>query len=228
LKKISKKLKDFSSEVKKELALQKKINKAWLKKGVRIQNPETVNICSETILEPGVVIEKNCTILQSVIRAGTLIKQGTRIEKSIIAQDCVLGPYAHLRPGNEIGRNVKIGNFVEVKNSLLKDGVKASHLSYIGDAEIGKNTNIGCGFITCNYDGKNKFKTIIEEEVFIGSDSQVVAPVKIGAHSYIASSTTVTEDVPRESLVLSRGKQITKPGYAKKYSSKGKTLCAES
>jgi bifunctional N-acetylglucosamine-1-phosphate-uridyltransferase/glucosamine-1-phosphate-acetyltransferase GlmU-like protein len=96
LKKISKKLKDFSSEVKKELALQKKINSRWLKKGVRIQNPETVNICSETILEPGVVIEKNCTILQSVVRAGTLIKQGSRIEKSIIAQDCVLGPYAYV------------------------------------------------------------------------------------------------------------------------------------
>ena len=128
-----------------------------------------------------------------------------------------MGPYAHLRPGSVLQLGVKIGNFVEVKKSIFKDGSKASHLSYIGDAEIGRSVNLGCGFITCNYDGVKKHKTIIEDGVFVGSDSQMVAPVTVGAGSYIASGTTLTRSVPCESLVISRGKQITKPGYAKRF-----------
>ena len=129
-----------------------------------------------------------------------------------------MGPYAHLRPESRLESNVKIGNFVELKKSVMGEGAKASHLSYIGDAEIGKNVNLGCGFITCNFDGgPKKHKTIIEENVFVGSDSQVIAPVRIGAGSYVASGTTVTSDVPAESLVISRVRQVTKPGYARKY-----------
>src|SRR5262249_23015330 len=141
---------------------------------------------------------------------GTHLKQGSYIEQSQIGQHCSVGPYAHLRPENKLSDKVKIGNFVEVKKSTFGPGSKASHLSYIGDAEIGREVNLGCGFITCNYDGQKKHKTVIKDNVFIGSDSQTVAPVTIGQDSYVASGTTVTEDVPPQSLVISRGKQVTK------------------
>jgi bifunctional UDP-N-acetylglucosamine pyrophosphorylase/glucosamine-1-phosphate N-acetyltransferase len=145
------------------------------------------------------------------------IRQGSYLVEAKVGRATSVGPYAHLRPDTVLGEQVRIGNFVEVKKSRIATGSKASHLSYIGDAEVGKNVNIGCGFVTCNYDGVNKHKTVIEDDVFIGSDSQTVAPVKIGRGSYVASGTTVTDDVPKDSLVLSRGVQVTKEGYAKRY-----------
>lgn len=217
-----------------ESALQARINRRWMMQGVTIHHPSTVVIDSRTrlakdvtieggsylidsIVESGVVVEAGSRILSSVIGEGSHIKQGSYVEDSQVGTACTLGPYAHLRPGSRLEKKVKIGNFVEVKKSILREGAKASHLAYIGDAEVGENSNLGCGFITCNYDGRNKHKTVIEKDVFVGSDSQTVAPVTIGAGSYVASGTTVTEDVPKESLVISRGKQITKKGYAKKY-----------
>jgi bifunctional UDP-N-acetylglucosamine pyrophosphorylase/glucosamine-1-phosphate N-acetyltransferase len=120
---------------------------------------------------------------------------------------------AHLRPGNELKNHVKIGNFVEAKKVVMGEGSKASHLTYLGDAAIGKNVNIGCGTITCNYDGVNKHRTIIEDDVFVGSDVQFVAPVTIGRNSLIAAGTTVTRDVPPDSLAIARTQQVNKEGW---------------
>jgi len=218
-----------------ESAFQERINRQWMMKGVTIQDPKTTWIDSRSTFEPDSLVESGCTIINSSVGRGSQveshsrildsrldanvhIKQGSYIEKSEIAAHATVGPYAHLRPGSILETSVKIGNFVEVKKSRMGVGSKASHLSYIGDAEIGKNVNLGCGFITCNFDGgPEKHKTVIEDGVFIGSDSQVVAPVTIGAGSYVASGTTVTENVPPDSLVLSRGKQTTKADYAAKY-----------
>lgn len=217
-----------------EKVMQSRVNHAFMMTGVRLILPETIlidsrcNIASDVTVEPGAVlvnstvaensvIEAQARIFNSKIGSGVTIKQGSYLHDSEVGDGSSVGPYAHLRPGTVLKSKVKIGNFVEVKKSSFADGAKASHLSYIGDAVIGKNVNLGCGFITCNYDGKKKYETIIEEGVFIGSDSQTVAPVKIGKGSYVASGTTVTENVPPQSLVISRGKQITKKGYAKKY-----------
>ncbi len=199
-----------------EKILQKRINTDHMLKGVTIHLPETVLIDAETQIESDVEIEPNCSIIASNLRRGSHLKQGCYIESSIVGEDSSVGPYAHLRPGSELGKKCKIGNFVELKKAHMKDGSKASHLSYIGDAEVGKNTNIGCGFVTCNYDGFKKHKTTIEDDVFIGSDSQVVAPVTIGSGAYIASGSTITQNVPKDALALSRTRQVNKEGYAKK------------
>ena len=135
---------------------------------------------------------------------------------SHIEDDAALGPFAHLRPHVVVRKGAKIGNFVEAKKAELGEGSKANHLSYLGDARIGKGVNIGAGTITCNYDGVRKAETIIEDGVFIGSDTQLVAPVKVGAGSLIAAGTTVTQNVPPDSLVISRVTQVTRPGWAAK------------
>lgn len=199
-----------------EKILQTRINHEHLLKGVTIHLPETVLIDADTKIESDVEIEPNCVIYGSIIRRGAHLKQGCYIEKSDVGEDTSIGPYAHLRPDCVLGSKVKIGNFVELKKAVMKAGAKASHLSYIGDAEVGKNSNIGCGFVTCNYDGFKKHKTIIEDDVFIGSDSQTVAPVRVGQGAYVASGTTVTQDVPKDALAISRGKQVNKEGYAKR------------
>jgi len=218
--------------------MQERVNRGLMFKGVTLRDPLSTFIDSRCKFESDVTIEGNCTlinsrfgsgvriesqsrILNSKIASRSHIKQGSYIEESEVGELCQVGPYAHLRPGTRLGKFVKIGNFVEVKNSSFDEGAKASHLSYIGDASIGKSVNLGCGFITCNYDGVKKHKTVIEDKVFVGSDSQTVAPVTIGAGSYVASGSTVTDDVPAGSLVITRGRQTTKPGYAKKYSPKG-------
>lgn len=217
-----------------EKVMQTRINYDHMLRGVRIQFPESVWIDPRCKIAPDVTIEMGVTlvnstvdedatieahsrVLHSKIGKKVVVKQGSYIQESEIGEQSQVGPYAHLRPGSVLKNAVKIGNFVELKKTIFSDGSKASHLSYIGDAKVGKNVNLGCGFITCNYDGKKKHETVIEDGVFVGSDSQVVAPVKIGKGSYIASGSTVTEDVPPQSLVISRGKQITKKGYAKKY-----------
>jgi bifunctional UDP-N-acetylglucosamine pyrophosphorylase/glucosamine-1-phosphate N-acetyltransferase len=129
------------------------------------------------------------------------------ITESKVERGAMIGPFAHLRPQSEIGEDVRIGNFVEIKKSKIEKGSKASHLTYIGDATVGKDVNIGCGTITCNYNGQQKHQTIIEDEVFVGSDTQFIAPVKIGAHTIIGAGSTITKDVPANSLALSRAKQ---------------------
>ncbi len=218
-----------------EQSFKEKINRKWMLKGVTLLDPQSTWIDSQssfeqdTYLENGCFIlnssigrgsriESNCRIIDTRIEANVHVKQGSYLEKSEIGSESSVGPYAHLRPESILDSGVKIGNFVEVKKSRMGKGSKASHLSYVGDAEIGADVNLGCGFITCNYDGgPKKHKTIIGDNVFVGSDSQTVAPVKIGSGSYVASGSTVTEDVPPDSLVVSRGRQTTKEGYAKKY-----------
>jgi bifunctional UDP-N-acetylglucosamine pyrophosphorylase/glucosamine-1-phosphate N-acetyltransferase len=146
-------------------------------------------------------------ISESSIGDHAVIKDATVIEGSRIGAGAAIGPFAHIRPGSEIGQQAKIGNFVELKKARIGKGAKASHLSYLGDAEIGSGVNIGAGTITCNYDGMNKHRTIIEDDVFIGSDSQLVAPVKIGRGAYVGAGSTITKDVPPGSLAVSRAEQ---------------------
>jgi bifunctional UDP-N-acetylglucosamine pyrophosphorylase/glucosamine-1-phosphate N-acetyltransferase len=152
-------------------------------------------------------------IRNSKIAAGTHIAPYTHIDAAEVGEKCSLGPYARLRPGSKLHNDVHIGNFVEVKNSEIAQGSKANHLSYIGDSTVGSRVNVGAGTITCNYDGANKFRTIIEDDVFIGSDTQLIAPVTIKRGSTIGAGSTITKDTPENALTLSRAKQITVAGW---------------
>lgn len=208
--------------------------KEWMKEGVTFYDPDSVwispkvKIGQDTIIYPNVFIEgdtiigQNCIIYQgvrirdSVIEDNVHIKDCTVIEASHIKSGSKIGPFTHIRPETVIGKDCRIGNFVEVKKSIIGDGSKAAHLSYLGDSEIGKNVNIGAGTITCNYDGKKKHKTIIEDEVFVGSDTQLVAPVKVGKGAYIGAGSTITKDVPEDALAISRTPQKNIQGWAKK------------
>lgn len=160
-------------------------------------------------LADNVHIGANCVLKNCHIAAGTVIAPFCHIEDANVGPDCKIGPYARLRPGAELGRDVHIGNFVEVKNSTISDHSKANHLAYIGDATIGQRVNVGAGTITCNYDGANKFRTVIEDDVFIGSDTQLVAPVTVGRGATLGAGTTLTKDAPAGQLTLSRSKQIS-------------------
>jgi bifunctional UDP-N-acetylglucosamine pyrophosphorylase / glucosamine-1-phosphate N-acetyltransferase len=202
--------------------------------GVTIFYPQTcvidndVQISADTVIEPFVQLLGNTKIgSDSVVRSysvirdsdigdGVTVRPGCILDHAIVKSRAVIGPYSHLRPGSEIGEAAHVGNFVETKKIKLGKGSKANHLTYLGDAEIGEGVNIGAGTITCNYDGLNKFKTIIEDGVFIGSDSTLVAPVKIGKGAYVGAATCITEDVPADSLGLGRAKQIVKEGWAKR------------
>jgi bifunctional UDP-N-acetylglucosamine pyrophosphorylase / glucosamine-1-phosphate N-acetyltransferase len=186
--------------------------------GVKV-GPETVlypNIYLEgaTLVGRGCTIYPNVRIVNSTICDGALIKDSSVIEDSTVGEGAEVGPFAHLRPGSAIGPRAKIGNFVEVKKSVIGERTKASHLSYIGDAVIGKGVNIGAGAITCNYDGEMKHQTIIEDGVFIGSDTQIIAPLRIGKEAYIGAGSTVTKDVPPHSLAVSRTRQKNIEGWA--------------
>ena len=157
----------------------------------------------------------NSSIENSTIGNNTEVKNSTIID-SIIGENTTVGPYAYLRPKSNIGDNVKIGDIVEVKNATIGDNSKASHLSYIGDAEVGKNVNIGCGVVFVNYDGKNKFKSIVKDNAFIGSNSNLVSPVTIEEKGYIATGSTITEDVPEKALAIARERQVNKLGWNNK------------
>jgi bifunctional UDP-N-acetylglucosamine pyrophosphorylase/glucosamine-1-phosphate N-acetyltransferase len=176
-----------------------------------------VAIYGNSSIGKGVVIENGSLIRNSTIESGSHILPYCHIEEAIVHSEAQIGPFARLRPGSDIGENSKIGNFVEVKKSKLHAGVKVSHLSYVGDAEIGEESNIGCGFITCNYDGRDKHKTKIGRHVFIGSDVQVVAPIQIGDTSFVAAGSTVTKDVPAGGFAIARSQQVTKDGMASKF-----------
>jgi bifunctional UDP-N-acetylglucosamine pyrophosphorylase/glucosamine-1-phosphate N-acetyltransferase len=164
-------------------------------------------------LGDGVRIGPYCVITDAEIGAGTQIAAYTHIEKARLAANCRIGPYARLRPGTELNDDTHIGNFVELKNAQVDVGSKINHLSYVGDTMVGKQVNIGAGTITCNYDGANKFRTVIGDHAFIGSDSQLVAPVTIGEGATIAAGSTVTKDAPAGELTLSRGRQTTIKGW---------------
>ncbi len=163
-----------------------------------------VYIEGKTVIGSGCTIYPNTRIVSSIIGNNVIIKDSTVIESSTIKDKAVIGPFAHIRPDSKIGSLSKIGNFVEIKKSVIGDNSKASHLTYLGDAVIGSNVNIGAGTITCNYDGQKKHKTVIEDDVFIGSDTQLIAPLKVGKGAYIGAGSTITKDVPSLSLAVSR------------------------
>jgi len=204
-----------------------------LERGVTIFYPHTcvidsdVEVGADTVIEPFVQllgstkigadcrIRSYSVIANSVLGDRVTVKPGTIMEDSRVGAGAVLGPYSHLRPGSDVGEDAHVGNFVETKKIKLGKGSKANHLSYLGDAEIGEGVNIGAGTITCNYDGVNKHKTVIEDGVFIGSDSTLVAPVKIGRGAYVAAASCITEDVPADALALGRARQSVKEGWAR-------------
>jgi bifunctional UDP-N-acetylglucosamine pyrophosphorylase/glucosamine-1-phosphate N-acetyltransferase len=188
---------------------------------------EYVKIGSDTVVYPGVIIEGKTTIGEKVKLIGnTRIEnseihdnvriESSVIEKAVIEADVTIGPFAHLRPKSHLKAGVHIGNFVETKNSTLESGVKAGHLTYLGDAHVGEDTNIGAGTITCNYDGKNKHKTVIGKKSFIGSDTMLVAPVEVGDNAITGAGSTITKDIPSNALGLARAKQIIKKEWSKK------------
>lgn len=215
-----------------EKYLRDLINHEHMLNGVSIINPETVTIGHDVTIESNVTIYPNTYLTGgSVIKTGAKIGPNTEIHTSIIHENVkvkhslvfdsevhentVIGPFAHLRNGANIGANNRIGNFVEVKKSSTGAGTKAAHLAYIGDSVTGKNVNFGCGSITVNYDGINKHKTIIGDDVFIGCNTNLVAPVKIGDNVFIAAGSTVTRDVPKGALAIARNRQINKSDYSR-------------
>ena len=209
-------------------------NDALMANGVSIVDPATayidpdVEIGTDTTIHPNVYLEgrtrigSNCVIhagvriVDSTIDDGVVIKNYCVITESHLAAGAEVGPFAHLRPHSDIGENARVGNFTELKKTSLGKGSKASHLSYLGDAVIGEKVNVGAGTITCNYDGTHKHQTVIEDGAFIGSDSQLVAPVRVGKGAYIAAGSSIVEDVPAGALGIARGKQINKPGWVAK------------
>jgi bifunctional UDP-N-acetylglucosamine pyrophosphorylase/glucosamine-1-phosphate N-acetyltransferase len=203
-----------------ETVLQERVNRDLMIKGVAMQDPRTTLIDPRCRIDREVRIEGGCTLINSVLGAGVLVEKFCRIVDSEVDAG------THLKQGtcvdnSRIGRDCRIGNSVEIKNSSLGAGTRAAHQSFIEDADVGSNVTIGCGFITCNSTGRPlKRRTIIGDNVFIGSASQAIAPVTLGAGCFIATGTSVTEDVPPDAFVISRGRQVVKAGYAKKY---GKT-----
>ena len=167
----------------------------------------------EVILGDRVSLGANCVLRDVRIEAGTRVEPFCHLEEADIGRNCRIGPYARLRPGAQLAEDVHIGNFVEVKASTIGAGSKANHLTYIGDSEVGRNVNIGAGTITCNYDGANKHRTVIEDDVFIGSDTQLVAPVRVGRGATLGAGTTLTEDAPPGELTISRARQMTIPNW---------------
>lgn len=170
-----------------------------------------------TKVSTGATLEPGCVVKDSQVGGDVVVKAYSYLEQAKIAKGCQVGPYARLRPGTELGEKCKIGNFVEVKKAKLDPSVSVSHLSYVGDAEIGENVNIGCGFITCNYDGASKHKTVIGKNSFIGSDTQMIAPVNLGESVFVASGSTINQDVPDEGFALSRSRQIIKEKMAGRF-----------
>ena len=166
-------------------------------------------------LGDGVVIGANCVIRDTRIGAGTRVAPFSHLDSTTMGEACVIGPYARTRPGTVLGQDVHVGNFVEIKNSVVADHSKANHLAYVGDADVGQRVNIGAGTITCNYDGAFKHRTIIEDDVFIGSDTQLVAPVRVGRGATLGAGTTLTKDAPPEQLTVSRAKQLSISGWKK-------------
>lgn len=215
-----------------ESIMRKNINKKHMLNGVTIIDSASTYISadakigSDTIIYPGTMIYgnsiigtgstigPNTEIIDSEIGNDTVIKQSV-VHESKIGHSTTVGPFAHIRPASTLGDEVRIGNFVETKKVTFGNGSKASHLSYVGDAEVGQGVNLGCGSITVNYDGKNKFKTTIEDNVFVGCNSNLIAPVTVKKGSYIAAGSTITDEVPEDSLAIARARQVNKEGYYK-------------
>jgi bifunctional UDP-N-acetylglucosamine pyrophosphorylase / glucosamine-1-phosphate N-acetyltransferase len=215
-----------------EAVLQQRLRQAAMEAGVTLVAPETVHLSVDTkfgrdvTVEPFVVFGPGVTVEDNAV-----IRSFSHLERAHVGNGALVGPYARLRPGAHLGEGVHIGNFVEVKEAVIETGAKANHLSYIGDATVGAGANVGAGTITCNYDGIAKHRTEIGKNAFIGSNSALVAPVKIGDGAYVGSGSVITQDVPAEALAVARGRQTVKEGWAArlrarkgaKHQTKGKT-----
>ena len=217
--------------------MSRRINERHMRNGVTLIKPDTtyievdVEIQSDTVVEPGVVLKgrtqigSKCfigaqtEIVESVIADNVSITQSV-IEHSTVQSGTSIGPFAHLRPNSQLGHNVHVGNFVEVKNSKLGDGTKAGHLTYVGDSDLGQDINLGCGTIFVNYDGKHKHRSKVGDQAFIGCNANIVSPVEIGARAFIAAGSTITKDVPEEALAISREAQQNIPNYWQKFNKK--------
>ncbi|MEK4712649.1 MULTISPECIES: bifunctional UDP-N-acetylglucosamine diphosphorylase/glucosamine-1-phosphate N-acetyltransferase GlmU [unclassified Sporosarcina] len=216
-----------------ERVMRRRIAEKHMRNGVTIINPESTYISAaaeigrDTVLQPGTMIEghtvigNKCVIGPNSQIVDSVIGDNTNVHSSVVLSSRIgsttaIGPFAHIRPDSDLGDSVKIGNFVEVKKATLGEGSKVSHLSYIGDAKIGSHVNVGCGTITVNYDGKNKHLTTIEDNAFIGCNSNLVAPVTVGKGAYVAAGSTITKSVPESSLAIARARQENKEGYANK------------
>ena len=219
--------------------VQKRINSYWMEYGVIMIDPKSVYIDHDCVIGQDTIIYPN-TLIQGKSRIGqnseigpstqlidAIIGNEVKIKFSLITKSTILdktevGPFAHLRMNTSIGSNCRVGNFVEIKNTIMHDNVKSAHLTYLGDSELGSYTNIGAGTITCNYDGFKKHRTKMGEKVFIGSNSTLVAPVNLADNTYVAAGSVITEDVPEGALAIGRGKQVNKDGWVEKYRDKNK------
>jgi bifunctional UDP-N-acetylglucosamine pyrophosphorylase/glucosamine-1-phosphate N-acetyltransferase len=217
-----------------EQILRERKTRELMREGVTLIDPSStyispnVTIGPDTVIYPNVYIEgnsrigracqiyPNVRITQSVLEDRVLVLDSSVIVNSHIESESQIGPFAHLRTDVEIGKKVRIGNFVELKKTSVGDGSTAAHLSYLGDTQIGRKVNVGAGTITCNYDGVQKHRTVIEDHVFIGSDSQLVAPVTVKEGAYVAAGSTITEEVPKDALAIARSPQVIKPDWARK------------
>jgi bifunctional UDP-N-acetylglucosamine pyrophosphorylase / glucosamine-1-phosphate N-acetyltransferase len=198
-----------------EAVAQQRLRQAALDAGVTLIAPDTVYLCADTKFGRDVVVEPFVVFGEKVtIEDGAVIHSFSHIAGTQIGKGVSVGPFARLRPGTRLGEGARIGNFVEVKEAVIEAGAKANHLSYLGDASVGANANIGAGTITCNYDGAAKHRTEIGRDAFIGSNSALVAPVKIGQGAYVGSGSVITQDVPGDSLALGRSRQVVKEGWA--------------
>lgn len=209
-------------------------NEELMGAGVTIVDPATtyidvdVSVGPDTVIHPNVILEGRTTIGAACeIHAGVRIVDSAIGDRAVINNFCVIvssrvaggarvGPFAHIRPGSEVGEGAHVGNFVELKKTVLGAGSKANHLTYLGDAVVGERVNVGAGTITCNYDGEKKHRTVIEDEVFIGSDTQLIAPVRVGKGAYVAAGSSITRDVPPGALGIARGQQVNKEGWVEK------------
>jgi len=214
-----------------ERVYQLRLAHGLLEQGVRLADPARLDVrgqlrCGrdvaidvgcvfegEVVLEEAVDIGPYCVLKNVTVKAGARIAAFSHLEGAVVGPDAIVGPYARLRPGTELGAEAHVGNFVELKNSILGPGSKANHLAYVGDATVGQRVNIGAGTITCNYDGANKHRTVIEDDAFIGSDSQLVAPVIVGRGATLGAGTTLTKDAPADSLTVSRARQVSLAGW---------------
>ncbi len=211
-----------------EAIFRHRILEHWMHEGVTIIDPSTTYIDADAVLQPDTKIWPG-TIIQGHSRVGARCEIGpyTILDNAVVKDDARVGPFARLRPGTVIESGAHIGNFVEIKKSTIGPKSKVNHLTYIGDAQIGQNVNVGAGTITCNYDGFSKYPTQIEDNVFVGSNVNLVAPVKVGKGAIIAAGSTITEDIPPESLALARSRQSAKDGWAKAFRSKQEKLKLE-
>ncbi len=201
-----------------EAIFQYRARQKYMEAGVTLIDPDSVFFAADTVIEPDVLIEPNVFFGPGVsIKRGAHIKAFCHIEGASVGEDSVVGPFARLRPGAALGSDVKVGNFVEIKQSDVASGAKISHLSYIGDASIGRDANLGAGTITCNYDGYNKYRTVIGRDVFVGSNSALVAPITIGDGAMIAAGSTITHDITADALALARTRQEEKQQWAKDF-----------